>query len=49
MSTPQNAIVYGSGCVPITKMIKSGVCFDVLGALAIMSIVPVMASLTGLA
>jgi sodium-dependent dicarboxylate transporter 2/3/5 len=49
VSTPQNAIVYGSGCVPITKMIRSGACFDILGALAIISIVPIMASLTGLA
>jgi sodium-dependent dicarboxylate transporter 2/3/5 len=24
VSTPQNAIVYGSGVVPITKMIRSG-------------------------
>lgn len=49
VSTPQNAIVYGSGCVPITKMIRSGSIFDVLGALAIIAFVPVMASLTGLA
>lgn len=49
VSTPQNAIVYGSGCVPITKMIRSGLCFDILGALAIIAFVPVMASLTGIA
>ena len=32
VSTPQNAVVYGSGVVPITKMIRSGVSFDVIGA-----------------
>jgi sodium-dependent dicarboxylate transporter 2/3/5 len=35
VSTPQNAIVYGSGVVPITKMLRSGAVFDVLGALVI--------------
>lgn len=49
VSTPQNAIVYGSGCVPITKMIRSGLCFDILGAFAIIACVPVMAALTGIA
>lgn len=47
VSTPQNAIVYGSGCVPITRMIRSGVCFDVLGATAILVLLPAMAALTG--
>lgn len=31
VSTPPNAIVYASGYVPITKMIKSGVYIDVIG------------------
>ena len=35
VSTPQNAIAYGSGVVPITKMIRSGFSFDILGALLI--------------
>lgn len=26
VSTPPNAIVYGSGMVPITKMVRSGSC-----------------------
>jgi sodium-dependent dicarboxylate transporter 2/3/5 len=30
VSTPPNAVVYGSGMVPITKMIKTGVIFDVI-------------------
>jgi sodium-dependent dicarboxylate transporter 2/3/5 len=45
VSTPQNAIVYGSGVVPITKMIRSGASFDVLGALLIVLLLPVMVGL----
>ncbi|WP_369136942.1 SLC13 family permease [Modestobacter versicolor] len=45
VSTPQNAIVYGSGVVPITKMIRSGFSFDVLGALLIVVVLPVMIDL----
>jgi sodium-dependent dicarboxylate transporter 2/3/5 len=45
VSTPQNAIVYGSGVVPITKMIRSGISFDVLGALLIVILLPVMVDL----
>ena len=44
VSTPQNAIAYGSGVVPITKMIRSGFSFDILGALLIvLSVVLVVA------
>jgi sodium-dependent dicarboxylate transporter 2/3/5 len=45
VSTPQNAIVYGSGVVPITKMIRSGISFDVLGALLIVLLLPLMVDL----
>ena len=45
VSTPQNAIVYGSGVVPITKMIRSGFSFDILGALLIVIVLPVMIGL----
>ena len=31
VSTPPNAIVYASGYIPITKMIKTGVYIDVIG------------------
>jgi sodium-dependent dicarboxylate transporter 2/3/5 len=31
ISTPPNAIVYGSGLVPITKMLRAGILFDLLG------------------
>ena len=48
VSTPQNAIVYGSGVVPITKMIKNGAIFDVLGGIAIVVGVPLMVNLLGI-
>lgn len=35
VSTPPNAIVYASGYIPITKMIKSGVYIDFIGIAAI--------------
>jgi len=48
VSTPQNAIVYGSGVVPITKMIRSGISFDVLGAIIVTLLLPIMIPLVGL-
>ena len=49
VSTPPNAIVYGSGMIPITKMVRSGVVFDIIGAVLIMGGVTIMAQLIGLA
>lgn len=49
VSTPQNAIVYGSGCVPITRMVRSGISFDILGAILIILLLPFTAVLAGLA
>jgi len=49
VSTPQNAIVYGSGCVPITRMVRSGITFDVIGGLLIILFLPLTASLVGIA
>ncbi|WP_460403989.1 SLC13 family permease [Actinophytocola sediminis] len=48
VSTPQNAVVYGSGAVPITTMIRSGASFDVLGAILIMVAIPVMVAAIGI-
>lgn len=48
VSTPQNAIVYGSGVVPITKMVKNGAVFDVFGAILIIVGVPIMVGLVGI-
>ncbi|MDQ7903177.1 DASS family sodium-coupled anion symporter [Phytohabitans sp. ZYX-F-186] len=47
VSTPQNAIAYGSGVVPITTMIRSGLSFDIVGALLILVGVPLMVAVTG--
>ena len=46
VSTPPNAIVYASGYVPITKMIKSGVIIDFIGIILIT--IPVVLLLTKL-
>ena len=46
VSTPPNAIVYASGYIPITKMIKTGVYIDFIG-IAIVTI-PVALYLVGL-
>jgi sodium-dependent dicarboxylate transporter 2/3/5 len=47
VSTPQNAIVYGSGAVPITKMIRSGVVFDIAGGILIGLILPLVVAAVG--
>jgi sodium-dependent dicarboxylate transporter 2/3/5 len=49
VSTPPNAIVYGSGMVPITRMIRSGVLFDLAGAVVLSLGLTMMANLVGLA
>lgn len=49
VSTPPNAIVYGSGMVPITRMIRAGICFDLLGGLVIWAGLYVLLPLAGLA
>jgi sodium-dependent dicarboxylate transporter 2/3/5 len=49
VSTPPNAIVYGSGMIPITKMVRSGVVFDIIGAALIVTGVTLMVQLLGLA
>ena len=45
VSTPQNAVVYGSGMIPITKMVRSGLVFDIIGLILIVLLIPVMAGL----
>jgi sodium-dependent dicarboxylate transporter 2/3/5 len=35
VSTPPNAIVYASGYIPITKMIKTGVYIDIIGIVCV--------------
>jgi sodium-dependent dicarboxylate transporter 2/3/5 len=49
ISTPCNAIVYGSGMVKITSMIRAGLVFDILGGLLLWVGLRVMLPLVGLA
>lgn len=49
ISTPPNAIVYGSGMVPITKMIRAGAIFDILAGLILWVGLRLLLPLVGLA
>jgi sodium-dependent dicarboxylate transporter 2/3/5 len=48
VSTPPNAIAYGTGLVPIPKMIRAGIIFDVLGFFIIMAGLRVLCPFLGL-
>jgi sodium-dependent dicarboxylate transporter 2/3/5 len=48
VSTPPNAIVYGTGLLPIGRMIRCGVLFDLLGALMIWLTLRLLCPLLGL-
>ena len=47
VSTPPNAIAYGSGLVPIPRMIRAGIVFDVLGFVIIVAGLRVLCPLLG--
>lgn len=49
VSTPPNAIVYGSGLVPLPAMLRAGFLFDILGFAVIWCGLRVMCPLLGLA
>jgi len=48
VSTPPNAIVYGSGLIPITKMIKYGFVVDIVGYIIVLAGVLILCPLVGL-
>jgi solute carrier family 13 (sodium-dependent dicarboxylate transporter), member 2/3/5 len=48
VSTPPNAIVYSSGLLPITRMLKAGAVFDIIGAVLCVVGVIAMANVLGL-
>jgi len=48
VSTPPNAIVYGTGLVPITRMIKTGIILDIFGLCAIVLMLRLLCPLLGL-
>jgi sodium-dependent dicarboxylate transporter 2/3/5 len=39
VSTPPNAIVFGTGCVPLLKMVKHGIMLDLIGIAVIILVV----------
>ncbi|MBL8851974.1 MAG: SLC13/DASS family transporter [Planctomycetaceae bacterium] len=43
VSTPCNAIVYGSGMVPLTRMIRYGLLLDIVGVAVIVTVVSIVA------
>jgi sodium-dependent dicarboxylate transporter 2/3/5 len=45
VSTPCNAIVYGSGRIPLTAMMRYGVALDVAGVVAIIAVVGLLGPL----
>jgi sodium-dependent dicarboxylate transporter 2/3/5 len=49
VSTPPNAIVYGTGLVPIPRMMRAGIVFDVVGFAIILAGLRVLCPLLGLA
>lgn len=45
VSTPCNAIVYGSGYIPLMKMVRYGILLDIVGAIVIIVLVSLLAPL----
>jgi sodium-dependent dicarboxylate transporter 2/3/5 len=48
VSTPPNAIVYSSGLVPITQMVRAGVIFDIIGFFLILGGLRLMCPILGM-
>ena len=49
VSTPPNAIVYGTGLVPIRSMVRVGLLYDLVGAVLIWLVLRLLCPLLGLA
>lgn len=45
VSTPCNAIVYGSGYIPLTKMVRYGILLDIAGIILIIALVKLLVPL----
>jgi sodium-dependent dicarboxylate transporter 2/3/5 len=45
VSTPTNAIVYGSGRIPLTTMMRHGIVLDIIGVIAIIVVVGLLGPL----
>jgi sodium-dependent dicarboxylate transporter 2/3/5 len=48
VSTPPNAIVYGTGRVPILRMVQAGLLLDIIGGLVIWCLLRVLCPLLGI-
>ena len=48
VSTPPNAIVYGTGRVPILRMVQAGLLLDIIGGIVIWCLLRVLCPLLGL-
>ncbi|MGH9862260.1 MAG: anion permease, partial [Candidatus Acidiferrales bacterium] len=48
VSTPPNAIVYGSGRVPLLSMLRTGIWFDLLGFVVLLLLLRWLCPLLGL-
>jgi len=48
VSTPPNAIVYGSGLIPISAMMRTGIVLDLIGAAVVFATVRILCPLLGL-
>jgi sodium-dependent dicarboxylate transporter 2/3/5 len=48
VSAPPNAIVYGSGLVPITRMVRGGIACDLVGFFVILGSLRILCPLLGL-
>ena len=48
VSTPPNAIVYGTGLVPITSMVRAGLLLDLLGGIVVWGTLRIMCPILGL-
>ena len=49
ISTPPNAIVYGTGLVPAREMMRAGLLLDVIGFMATYACLRLLLPLVGLA
>ncbi|MBQ1082523.1 hypothetical protein [Nocardiopsis sp. B62] len=48
MSTPQNAVVHGSGSVPLLTMIRTGIGLDIVATVTLIGQIVPLAALTGI-
>lgn len=45
VSTPCNAIVYGSGMIPLSRMMRAGLILDLVGIVVVIGVVSLLGPL----